>query len=243
MKADLGEICEAVLDGMASTDERAALENLLSADPQARARFEAMGDLHRMLERVPQVDPPADLAVTILARLDCPERPGVRRFDAPMRYAAAFIAGLLVAASLYEISGGEQPEVDLMALTGTMVDRGSIEALATPATHTDLEVAGVSGRLAVQRSRGLVVLSVELAADGGSDLVLPLSGTVRILGFAGLDGHQPGVTLTEGAFRLQRPAPHRYAIVLQGAGPALAVEFRRDGTLVHAADLPIPGRE
>ncbi len=237
MKPETDQLIEAALDGTASSDERATLENLLATDPLARARFDSLGALHRLLERVPPVEPPADLAAALLARLERADRPQERRFDLPLRYAAAFVAGLAITATLYEVSGVGHPD-DLAALTGTMVHRGSIE---TPAVHTAVEAAGVTGRLTVQRSRDLVVLSVELTTDGGTDLVVPLTGATRILGFAGLDGHQPEVTLAAEAFRLQRPAGYRYAIVLQGAGPALTVEFHRDGASVHAADLPVPG--
>ena len=55
-----------VLDGEASAEEERRLERLLAADPAARARYQALGELFDQLARVPLQAPSPELSEVII---------------------------------------------------------------------------------------------------------------------------------------------------------------------------------
>lgn len=238
------DLMHAVLDGEAPAADAARLERLLEADPALRARFESLRELHQLLDRVPGVEPPADLAAVTVARIR-PPRP-IRGGPAGglfLRYGAAFAAGLLLTATLYELGGVELREADLGGLAGTMASRGEVELADAKVHTTDIAVAHAAGSVATHRRDDLLVLSVSLTAEPGTDLVVPLLGGTRVVGFAGLDGVQGTVRVSAGEFRLALDGDRRYAIILQGAGTRVPIEIHRDQVRVHRAELqaPAPG--
>lgn len=230
------ELMHAVLDGEASAADAERLERLLDADPAARARFESLRELHERLERIPALEPPANLATMTVARIRLPKpAPGARGNGLFLRYGAAFAAGLLMTATLYELGGPELRDTDLAALTGTMASRGEVEL--TTVHRAEVALASVAGSIATHRLGDLVVLSVSLTAETGADLVVPLTGATRVVGFAGLDGVQPTVRVTDGEFRLALDGAHRHAIILQGAGDRVPIEIRPDQGPAHRTEL------
>lgn len=238
------ELMHAVLDGEASAADTERLERLLDADPAARAHFESLRELHQLLDRVPSVEPPAGLDAVIVARIHLPKPvTGAQVGGLVLRYGAAFAAGLLLTATLYELGGAEFRDTDLAALAGTMASQGEVE-LADAAVHrTDVVLDSVAGSVATHRRDNLLVLSVSLTAEAGTDLVLPLAAGTRVVAFAGLDGVQATVRVTGGEFRLALDGAHRYAIILQGAGARIPMEIHRDQLPVHRTELhaPAPG--
>jgi hypothetical protein len=66
----LDELMHAVLDGEASPQQALELEQLLSADPGARRKFEDLRGLLRVLSGAPRLEPPAQLLDDALTRFD-----------------------------------------------------------------------------------------------------------------------------------------------------------------------------
>jgi anti-sigma factor RsiW len=67
---DTDELMHAVLDGECSLEQRAELDRLLAADPEARAKFSALRALFGAMSQLPEVEPPADLLDAALSRFD-----------------------------------------------------------------------------------------------------------------------------------------------------------------------------
>lgn len=235
------ELMHAVLDGEASAADAERLERLLDADPASRTHYESLRALHQLLDRVPSVEPPAGLASGIVARIHLPKPiTGAQVGGLFLRYGAAFAAGLLFTATLYEFGGAEFRDTDLTTLAGSMASRGEVELVDATVLRTDVAHAHVAGSIATHRRDDLLVLSVSLTAEEGTDLVVPLGGGTRVVGFAGLDGVQATVRVTGGEFRLALDGAHRYAIILQGVGTRIPIEIHRGQVPVHRAELHAP---
>ena len=65
----LDQLMQAVLDGEASPDQARDLEQLLAADPAARARFEEFTRLFRDLGGMPRVQPPDGFGAAVMERV------------------------------------------------------------------------------------------------------------------------------------------------------------------------------
>lgn len=241
------ELMHAVLDGEASSEEEARLERLLDDDPDARAQFEELRELHQLLARTPSVEPPSDLTESIASRISLPRSLPGSAAAAPkprwMRYAAAVavgfvLGGLVGTTAYYEITGPGETGYDLIGMAGTMASKGDVR-LSEANVH-ELAVAGISGSLSVNQHEELQVLTVAVKETPGATLELALDETLRVVGFAGLDDNQPEMWLAEDRFELRLDKPHRYAIFLRGAEPALPIEIHRDGELIYQAELEVP---
>ena len=67
----------AVLDGAASSEERAALDRVLAQDPQARTQFADLQRLFGALDGMPRVEPPEGFADDVMAALQRSKAKGV----------------------------------------------------------------------------------------------------------------------------------------------------------------------
>lgn len=252
MSRDHTELMHAVLDGEASPEEIAELERELGSDPDARARFEALRELHELLEGMPTLDPPPELAGQVLARLAGKEAADAggatgslfaffRSGGPVLRYAAAFAAGLLATAAVYEFGLRAQRDIDISMVAGTMVN-DDVRLPDAVNRRTELAIPGISGDIELQHNQDLVLVAFDLVSEGEVEMVLPGNSGGRIVGFTGLD--QPGtdVSLVDGWLRVRQPGPHRYIVFLRGAGPVLPVEIHRDGEKIHELELEVPAR-
>ncbi len=68
-RTEMLQLMHAVLDGVASSEERAALDRVLAQDPQARTQFAELQRLFGALDGMPRVEPPEGFADDVMAAL------------------------------------------------------------------------------------------------------------------------------------------------------------------------------
>jgi hypothetical protein len=172
------------VDGANSAADSARLQEILSRDPAARARYEELAALAAALSRVAPVPPPPGLKEDILAALPAYRYPAAARgwlwTAVPLRPAVQFGLALAlglalgIAASLL-LAGGPASEPGLDAVAGTLLDpagRGFRRV-----AEADVALPAVSGRARLSRSPAYLAVGLELAADAPA--------TVRLSGAAG----------------------------------------------------------
>ncbi|MFU8876523.1 MAG: anti-sigma factor family protein [Wenzhouxiangellaceae bacterium] len=255
MKNLRSELIDLFLDGEASPSEAAELEQQLASDPVARACFEAQRALHETLDGLPTLDPPPGLTEQVLARVDSlpaqPETPapvtprGSGLWDwlhgarPVLAYASFFAAGLVIAAMIYELGDIAEPEPSM--ISGTMIQPGPGPAGAE-SRRVEVELPGIAyGSIVAQRERDVLVMGFELETAADTEVVLPRTGTARIVGIAGLREEPAQISLEAGRFSMRQAGEHRYTVYLHGHFPgAMPVQIYRQGILVEEFEIEIP---
>jgi hypothetical protein len=175
------ELMNRVLDGAATEPERADLDRTLTASPEARAHYEALGRLVRKLDSVPLDEPPAYLHPRVIEGV---ERSGVhysakagdeRGFlgwfhrmvpTFPLRYASTFGLGLAAGAVILAVARGSAPTVDPSQVSGTIVTPAGVPMLV------EVPEAGVSGSVAVVDRGPTTQVRLLVDKEGGTEWVI-----------------------------------------------------------------------
>ncbi len=217
----IDDLMQREIDGATSAADSARLQDILSRDPQARARYEELAALAAALARVTPVPPPPDLKDDIMAAL-----PAGRYPTAPARWlpwglhlrpvvqfglALALGLALGVAASLL-LAGGPAGEPGLDAVAGTLLDPAA-RGFRTVA-EADVALPAAGGRARLSRSPAYLAVGLELAADAPARC-----------GFRGAAGHaaehQSAWSLRPAQWQRAGPA----TLVLEVTGPCRCVFF------------------
>ncbi len=216
----IDDLMQREIDGATSAADSARLQDILSRDPQARARYEELAALAAALARVTPVPPPPDLKDDIMAAL-----PAGRYPTAPARWlpwglhlrpvvqfglALALGLALGVAASLL-LAGGPAGEPGLDAVAGTLLDPAA-RGFRTVA-EADVALPAAGGRARLSRSPAYLAVGLELAADAPA--------TVRLSGAAGRL-RSVGVVRSAGEVAARWTGN---ALVLEFTGPCRCVCF------------------
>lgn len=132
-----------VIAGEASPARTAELERLIASDPDARARYDEVRELFRVLADAPVPQPPADLHAGIMRLIAAEPRQAIktRPRSNPFSLVATFLAGA-AAASLVVVALLRGPGLGLqgsgLATSGTMapleVSKGAATSRASLAT-------------------------------------------------------------------------------------------------------------
>jgi hypothetical protein len=221
------ELANAVIDGVASPEERAALQAWLDRDPAARQRFQTLELAVRALARVPKAEAPADLRREIMKAVRKepalrPSRPPLQVTTTPwrswsdvmsralgLRLAAAFAAGIAAGAIVFTLATGGRPMGGGPA-TGTM---------APPEIEGVLLTAGPA-RAVVDGTPVRDQLALRISVTSTS----PASFEVTWAGDSSFDGFER----IEGLVTSVNAAPGRVALELQG--PSFQGVIRLRGT-------------
>lgn len=226
------ELLNLEIDGELSASDRADLSRRLLNDPLARA---ARDDLRRTcdeLDAMPVAEPPAGLRERVLAGLPLATNGGgqpSRRFlssASTLRYAAAFVGGLLVSAIAFEAMR-DQPGISIEETAGTMANPPKL-AKGMVADTVKIDLPEVRGKVSLFRSASTRVVEFDLAAKLPVEVAVTHDGhEARLSGF-GPDGSAGN---------------QRYALVIDGPGQQsepIGLEFLVSGTVIHRDVLGAP---
>jgi hypothetical protein len=169
------ELINADIDGELGPHEQGELEAVLESSPEAVTfRLELLG-LNNAFRKMPDLDPPPDLARNILDQVQLPARqrpfnlPGFLAGLSPVAGGLAFAAGLLLAVGFYESGSRKLTPQDTVNMVGTMVAGEQVKVTARPPGERDsllldLEEAGlmVIGFTQDDRSDGSFIDTLEL---------------------------------------------------------------------------------
>lgn len=180
---ELTALIRAELDGDLSSQQRGDLARLLLADPRARALRDQLRGVCNRLDAVGQVDPPPQLADSILKRL--PQGMPANRQTYFNRWRlAAMVVGLLTAATvIYETVQGPAPASRDIA--GTMAAYGPIILDSVPVGS-----GPVAGRATLYRDKSGLAVGLELSATEPVDLLISTQGHSFVI--KGLGASRPG---------------------------------------------------
>ncbi|HOB54454.1 MAG TPA: hypothetical protein PK176_16545 [Acidobacteriota bacterium] len=216
----IDDLMQREIDGANSAADTARLQEILSRDEAARARYEELAALAAALARVAPVPPPPGLKEDILAALPAGRYPTAARgwlwTAVPLRpavqlglalalgLALGFVASLLV-------TGGPSAEVGLDTVAGTLIEPSARGF--RPVIEAEVALPALGGRARLSRSPTYLAVGLELAADAPA--------TVRLAGAAGTL-RSVGVVRTAGEVAARWTGD---ALVLEFAGPCRCVCF------------------
>ena len=241
MIADAHEhLIQDVLAGEATAARAAELERLIASDPKARARYEEMRELFRMLAEAAVAQPPAELHSGIMRAIATePTRAAnVRRHWNPAPVFGAFLAGaaaasLIVVAALRGPGGGAAgPGSGTMAPLETTP--GAVISRATLMTG--------NGRIECSTSRAGDDVRLELHVAAGRPVDLELTFASEALALTGLrwSRHPEGpVSATAGRVTLAGAVAGDCTLTLHARGdtdaPIQVLASGSGSVLLHTA--------
>jgi hypothetical protein len=217
------ELLHAEIDGELDEHQRARLSRALLADPALRARREELRQLAAALEEVPDAEPPAGLAETVIAALPQSQHRTTLRSGASStwRQAAVIAAVLAAGAVIYAVVDSRGPPTNEVA--------GTLTGARAPTVLDSAQLADgpVHGRALLTRS------------DTGFGLELDFSATtpVEVLVM------RAGETLRTVEVGEGRASP--LAITLPGVaadGVPVELSVRVAGREVSRTSLRVPAR-
>jgi hypothetical protein len=173
------ELIHAELDGELTPEQRAELSRLLLANPEARVQRDQLARVFGALERLEQEAPPPGFSDSVLAAIGIvPASPQSTRrswYTAPaFRYAAVFVAGLLLAALLFGPGARQVVHPDVSDLVGTIGQRAGDHGSAIDRVELDLvQVRGVVNSYQVD---GQLVVELDLKASEPIEVVARHAG-------------------------------------------------------------------
>jgi hypothetical protein len=172
------------LDGELPETERARLSRVLLADPDARAYAKQLREVSEALDRMESLAPPAGLAEAVERAITASVRGTrgggsavpMRGHSQALRYAAAFVGGVMLSAIAFHAGRDTPGDVDIRQLVGTMAAHDdSIDGL-TRADELRVAVAGVDGAVRLYESGSKLVLVFDLEAQRPVAIVANASG-------------------------------------------------------------------
>lgn len=193
------ELVNASLDGELDGTGQNELDALLQTSAEAREYLAEMHEFAAVMNKLPHLEPPPDLQQKILASVKLPPARSVsglpgQRFFTLQRvagFATSFAAGVLLAVGFYTTVEQAGVPQDLDQLVGTLAD----PERSTAAT-VSLATPQVSGKVALDRTQGLLLLDFRLDAAAPVEITLELAG--QALEFRGFVRADPRSTLMPG---------------------------------------------
>jgi hypothetical protein len=190
------DLINRVIDGDASTEERAALRARIAAHPETRDEFALLERLSSVLGRIEDVEPPLGFKAGVLAALPAERKGGLapvvairRSWGDPRRllqYGYALAAGLVLGVALTHWNGTGSQDVrgiDPSVVAGTMTSRQA--ASAAPFLAAPLESPRAAGTVEVRKAEAGYLIALDLDAKEPVEVVLGYEEkTAAFRGFA-----------------------------------------------------------
>lgn len=242
MDARTMELIHGDIDDALDAGERAELAGILEASSEARQEHERLCALHRMIEQLPEFDPPPGLRDSILAAA----RPvagttsvlPTRRRHVGISLAAA-LAATVVGIAFLVGQNHELTELDASVLAGTL----GRPAADGPVHSMRLDGSVVSGLIMLHHSTEGPALEVDLDASRSVEIIAT-AGSVQLelRGFVRVDGMPSGMKSENGAIRVSHAGRQHYVLVLasDAAAPAIDLAVFDGQQLIQQAILGAP---
>ncbi|MGH8224081.1 MAG: hypothetical protein ACREQZ_14025 [Woeseiaceae bacterium] len=239
------ELIHADIDGALDEAGKRHIARVLENDGVARQLHRELRALCSTLDAVEELEPPSTLRRTVMESLRQQRTatgPSLlaRLFAAPtLRYATAFVAGVLMTMSLISSDRASRSTFDdLTGLVGTMAEPSSA---GTAQSRIVLSRSDIAGKVSLYRTGTLLILDFDVTTKRAIDVVTRYPG--RELWFNGFAQREDGGTTLSsepGAVTLHIDGQGRYAVYLRHdgrRGGTLELRFLASGSLVHRAEL------
>ena len=247
------------IDGVATTEDRARLREILERDPEVRAYFEDMKSLVGTLSRVRLEEPPATIKAAILRFVKAREtdRRGMEFRPRPAAEGSrwyreilaafnrrpawgggiVFASGIAIGVAVFSLLG-RSPVLDTGPLTGSMAPAaGSFQRV----TERSIDFEGVQGRVETGISPDGRAILLDLRSVRETEVTVGFAG--RPHAFRGFYQQEPAaglVSFDPGGLRILHHGENRYLLTLSGDAslPAEVVVRIRVGERVLEEHLP-----
>ncbi len=243
------ELLNAEIDGELDAAGQAELDALLEASPDAQAARAAYRGMAGLLDDLPDLDPPAEFAASVLDKVRPAADPApavipMRARRAPwLGYGLAAAAGLLVGAVALQLTLHAPEEPDWLDLTGAMVSEGRIDGPELDGFTVDTN--DVDARVSLNRAGDGYVVRAMTQSEQALALSIDLSGSG--LEFGGLtqpDDDNADIEIQGSRLTMTTRGTGEFAIFLRagnGAGIAgpLEVDLSSSGRSVHRQSLRV----
>jgi hypothetical protein len=223
------------IDGEASSEDRARLQEILEKDPEIRAYFEDMKILTGTLSRIRLEEPPPSVKAGVLRFVEAQKtnragtephpRPAAARMPWYREMGAAFgrrpawaggilfASGLAIGAAVFSLQS-RSPVLDTGTLTGSMTPAGGGFQRVT---ERSIDFEGVKGSVLTGISPEGHAIQFELRSDRETEVSVGFAG--RPQAFRGFFQEKPAaglVTFDPGRLLIHHRGENRYLLMLSG---------------------------
>jgi len=249
------ELLNRSIDGDISAIEQDELDQLVATSPAVRTLNGELRAVTRLLDELPELDPPQYLqnAIERQVRLPAqnnthlkkPGRLGGWLSANWLRTGFALAAGVVLTVSVYEMGSEPITGEDSTRMVGTMAKRDLNGQQGELLDSVRLDTDKLNGLVELRQKADLFTLDVQLNSEGPSELVVNLAG--RGLEFDGVSRIQDpvdAVSVVDGAIHLASSGEQHYTVSLrriskaQGDEP-LELDFFADNELIQQAELNV----
>ncbi|UCD95343.1 MAG: hypothetical protein JSU69_04640 [Candidatus Zixiibacteriota bacterium] len=230
--AEIIELINKELDGLISDEEFERLNEILEMNPSARRLRAEHRKIAEKLATVEPVEPPSDLKVNILKKIDARKyalarpRSVIDRFlelwtRSRAAYAYSFVAGAAVGAAvllvcLYGIS--DHMPLNNNELVGTVITQADSDEFRV-VDKAEFSPAEASGLVTVRRNNGAILVRVDVVSSDEIELVFEFDETsVLFAGYERGDGIEIGTLSKEGFISVRHLGRNAYTLVFEDTG-------------------------
>jgi hypothetical protein len=247
------DLIQREIDGDISESERTALGNYVALNAEARSLQAGLTKLAEVLNRVEAVEPPSDLAKSVLAALPprshAPASSSVLRSRSYLarfpilKYGYALAAGLILGFALNHFLFNQTPTLSDSDVRGSMVPRIPISRFGS-ADHLPLNHDGVSGALNLRVSDSVAALEFDLNSQESVQFKVGFDGA--LIAFKGFDQQINNVDSFEagsGHIIVQCRGKHHFTVLfgdLKTLDANLSIEVFISGKLVQKGNIQLP---
>ena len=249
------QLLNSSIDGEINAADQEELERLLATSQSVRDLNRELRTVTRLLDELPEIDPPQYLQGTIERQVRLPVQ-GKATGNKPgyfgnwlnanwLRTGFALAAGVVLTIGVYEMGSGPIPAGDTTSMSGTIARNGVTgqQGVLLDSVHLDSEL--LTGQVELRNSNDLFTLDVQLKSVGPSEVVINFAG--RGLEFDGVSRQQDtadSVSMVNGSIHLASNGEQHYILSLRRAPGAkylapLELEFFANSKLIQQDELSI----
>lgn len=250
------ELLNADLDGELDAAGRDELRDLLAKHEEVRQADEKLKSVARLLEELPEVEPPPHLKTSIERQIRLPAQAdgGTRKASILGSWLSAnwLRTGVTVAAAavltigVYQMGSESINDVDERDMVGTVIksqpDDGGLLL-----DRVRISEATVSGHVELRKTGDLFTLDVRLNSPAATDLVVYFAGPgLDYVGFIPMKDGGDTVTVLDDSMKVSSTGRQHYGLKFQPAADTplqqlgvLELNLFADGDLVHVAKLNV----
>jgi len=244
------DLIQSDIDGELDASGKTELGRLLADSEEARQMHGDLTRLAKFLDRVPNLEPPAELQARIAQAIELPAKPARRPFfrlsegSTWLRYGFAGAAALVLAIAITANRDQLGDAGDVSSMVGTMTRPAGAVNILDRAT---LDAGSVNGQVSLELNPGgTMMVNVQLEAPAGFDLYIDLSGSGHDLdAFAQMEDRLDAFSYSRDVLRLQGNGRQKVVVMLNPAGRSgnengsqtINFELKSQGVSVQSGSL------
>lgn len=247
------QLLNSSIDGEINVADQEELERLLATSQSVRDQNDELRAVTRILDELPEIDPPQYLQDTIEKQVRLPvqdtgagEKSGYfgSWLNANwLRTGFALAAGVVLTIGVYEMGSGPIPAGDTASMSGTMASNGVMDqqGVLLDSVHLDSEL--LTGQVELRNNNDLFTLDVQLKSAEPSEVVINFAGSgLEFDGVSSQQGRTDAVSMVDGSIHLASNGKQHYKLNLRRAAGAdhltpLELQFFANSQLIQQNEM------